>query len=45
MLTLIKDEFVDKPLTSLSPFGTLTDYNYVVVPRMNSRSGKKKNMI
>ncbi len=42
ILTLIKDEFVDKPLKGLSPFGTLTDYNYVVVPKMNSRSGKRK---
>ena len=42
ILTLIKDELVDQPLKGLTPFGALTDYNYLVVPRMMSSTGKKR---
>lgn len=41
ILTLIKDEFIDQLPKGLSPFGSLTDYHYMVVPRMNI-SGRKK---
>ncbi|MBE9572940.1 MAG: hypothetical protein IMF11_20135 [Proteobacteria bacterium] len=42
ILTLIKDELVDQPLKDLSPFGALTDYDYVVVPRMSSNVKKRR---
>jgi len=42
ILTLIKDELVDHPLKDLSPFGAITDYDYLVVPRMTSNVKKKR---
>ncbi len=42
ILTLIKDELVDQPLKDLAPFGALTDYDYVVVPRMRSNVKKRR---
>jgi DeoR/GlpR family transcriptional regulator of sugar metabolism len=42
ILTLIKDELVDHPLKDLSPFGAITDYDYLVVPRMSSNVKRKR---
>jgi hypothetical protein len=41
MLVLTKHEFQDEPLEHAKPYGNITDYDYVVVPRSIGNENKK----
>ena len=42
ILLLTKHEFTDQKLPGLTPYGSLLDYDFVVVPRLNKRPEFKK---
>lgn len=42
ILLLTKHEFTDQKLPGLTPYGSLLDYDFVVVPRINTRPEFKK---
>ena len=42
ILVLTKHEFKDEPIKGEQPYGKLTDYDYVVVPRSMESTAKKK---
>lgn len=42
ILILTKHEFTDHPPRGLVSYGSIKDYDYIVVPRINTKSGLKK---
>jgi len=42
ILLLTKHEFTDQPLPALRPYGSLSDYDFVIVPRHSGAAGARK---
>ena len=42
ILVLTKHEFQDEPMPGVAPYGRITDYDYVVVPRSVGNKNKKR---
>jgi DeoR/GlpR family transcriptional regulator of sugar metabolism len=42
ILVLTKHEFQDEPLQGIAPYGKITDYDYLVVPRSVGNKNKKR---